>query len=34
MTWVGTKRALSLNGGTLPVELKTISGDIFLRKVQ
>lgn len=34
MTWVGTHRELSLNGGTLPVELKTVSGDIFLRKVQ
>lgn len=33
MSWVGTKRELSLNGGTLPVELKTVSGDIFLRKL-
>lgn len=32
ITWVGTKRDLSLNGGTLPVELKTVSGDIYLRK--
>lgn len=32
MSWVGTKQALSLNGGTLPVELKTVSGDIYLRK--
>lgn len=29
---VGTKRHLSLNGGSLPVELKTVSGDIFLRR--
>lgn len=33
MSWVGTKRELRLNGGTLPVELTTISGDIFLRKL-
>jgi len=33
-SWVGTKRDLSLNGGTLPVELKTVSGDIFLRKTK
>lgn len=32
ISWVETKRQLSLNGGTLPVELKTISGDIYLRK--
>jgi len=32
ISWVGTKRDLSLNGGTLPVELKTVSGDIYLRK--
>lgn len=32
MSWVGTKQALSINGGTLPVELKTVSGDIYLRK--
>jgi len=32
MSWVGTKRDLMLNGGTLPVELKTVSGDIYLRK--
>ena len=32
MSWVGTKRDLTLNGGTLPVELKTVSGDIYLRK--
>jgi len=34
MTWVGTKRDLTLNGGTLPVELKTVSGDIYLRKTK
>lgn len=34
ISWVGTKRDLSLNGGTLPVELKTVSGDIYLRKSQ
>ena len=33
MSWVGTKRELSFNGGTLPVELKTVSGDIYLRKL-
>ncbi|MFA5329901.1 MAG: DUF4097 family beta strand repeat-containing protein [Prolixibacteraceae bacterium] len=33
MSWVGTKRDLSLNGGGTPVELKTVSGDIFLRKL-
>jgi len=32
ISWVGTKRDLTLNGGTLPVELKTVSGDIYLRK--
>lgn len=30
---VGTKQELSLNSGTLSVELKTVSGDIFLRKL-
>ena len=32
-SWVGTKRELSLNEGTVPVEFKTVSGDIFLRKL-
>jgi len=32
MNCVGTKRELILNGGTLPIELKTISGNIYLRK--
>ena len=32
MTWVGTKRNLTLNGGKVAVDLKTVSGDIFLRK--
>ncbi len=34
ISWVGTKCALSLNGGNIPVELKTVSGDIYLRKYQ
>ncbi len=29
--WVGTNQKLSLNGGDTDVELKTVSGDIFLR---
>ncbi|HET6558923.1 MAG TPA: DUF4097 family beta strand repeat-containing protein [Prolixibacteraceae bacterium] len=32
MTPVGTKRKLTLNGGNVPIALKTISGDIYLRK--
>ena len=32
MSWVGTKRDLTLNGGTLPVKLETVSGNIYLRK--
>jgi hypothetical protein len=32
MPWVGTKRDLTLNGGTLPVKLETVSGNIYLRK--
>ena len=32
ISWVGTKEQLSLNGGDVPVNLKTVSGDIFLRK--
>ncbi len=32
ISWVGTNRELSLNGGSTEVELKTVSGDIFLRK--
>ncbi len=31
---VGTKRVLSLNGGGRKIELKTVSGDIYLRKCQ
>lgn len=31
MSWVGTKRNLTLNGGNVAVDLKTVSGDIFLR---
>lgn len=34
MTPVGTKRRLTLNGGNVPIALKTISGDIYLRKDQ
>ena len=32
ISWVGTKQKLTLNGGNTPITLKTISGDIFLRK--
>lgn len=32
ISWVGTKRDLTLNGGTLPIDLKTVSGNIYLRK--
>ncbi|MBN1819830.1 MAG: DUF4097 family beta strand repeat protein [Prolixibacteraceae bacterium] len=32
ISWVGTNQQLSLNGGEVDVELKTVSGDIFLRK--
>ena len=32
MNWVGTKRDLTLNGGTQPVKLETVSGNIYLRK--
>ena len=32
MSWVGTKRNLTLNGGKVAVNLKTVSGDIFIRK--
>jgi hypothetical protein len=32
VSWVGTKRHLILNGGTLPIELKTVSGNIYLRR--
>jgi hypothetical protein len=32
ISWVGTNQELTLNGGSVPVELKTVSGDIFLRK--
>lgn len=32
IAWVGTKRKLVLNGGEIAVALKTVSGDIFLRK--
>lgn len=32
ISWVGTNRELMLNGGDIPVNLKTVSGDIYLRK--
>jgi len=32
ISWAGTTRDLSLNGGSRKVELKTVSGDIYLRK--
>ena len=31
ISWVGTNHELSLNGGDVDVELKTVSGDIYLR---
>jgi len=31
ISWVGTNQELSLNGGNTGVNLKTVSGDIFLR---
>jgi DUF4097 and DUF4098 domain-containing protein YvlB len=33
ISWVGTKRELTLNDGDKGVELKTVSGDIYLRKL-
>jgi hypothetical protein len=32
ISWVGTKRSLSLNGGSQAIALKTVSGNIYLRK--
>lgn len=32
ISWVGTESELTLNGGNKDVELKTVSGDIYLRK--
>jgi hypothetical protein len=32
ISWVGTNSELTLNGGDKDVELKTVSGDIYLRK--
>lgn len=32
ISWVGTNHELSFNGGDVEVQLKTVSGDIFLRK--
>jgi hypothetical protein len=33
ISWVGTNRELKLNGGDKEVKLKTVSGDIYLRKL-
>jgi len=33
ISWVGTNRKLSLNGGMNDIKLKTVSGDIYLRKM-
>lgn len=32
-SWVGTNRKLTLNGGNKDIKLKTVSGDIYLRKL-
>ena len=32
ISWIGTNRKLTINGGNVPIELKTVSGDIYLRK--
>jgi predicted membrane protein len=32
VSWVGTKRNLTLNSGVLPIKLETVSGNIYLRK--
>ncbi|MDX8338209.1 hypothetical protein SLH46_03370 [Draconibacterium sp. IB214405] len=32
ISWVGTNRKLTLNGGDKDIKLKTVSGDIYLRK--
>lgn len=32
VSWVGTKRRLTINGGSQEIVLKTVSGDIYLRK--
>ena len=32
VSWVGTKRNLTLNSGSLPIKLETVSGNIYLRK--
>ena len=34
ISWVGTKQKLCLNSGNIPVKLKTVSGDIYLRKME
>lgn len=33
ISWVGTKQKLTLNGGDKNVKLKSVSGDIYLRKL-
>lgn len=33
ISWVGTNRKLTLNGGDKDIKLKTVSGDIYLRKL-
>jgi len=32
ISWIGSKHKLSFNGGTQDIALKTVSGDIYLRK--
>lgn len=34
VSWVGTRRDLVLNAGTSPIHLKTVSGNIYLRKAK
>ena len=33
ISWVGTNRKLTLNGGDKNIKLKTVSGDIYLRRL-
>lgn len=33
ISWVGTNRKLRMNGGNNDIKLKTVSGDIYLRKL-
>nr|WP_319272047.1 DUF4097 family beta strand repeat-containing protein [uncultured Draconibacterium sp.] len=32
ISWIGTNRRLTLNGGNKDIKLKTVSGDIYLRR--